>query len=114
MKNTLVSFINKYYKYRGDVDSSKQGLTIGGFKSAWLADLVTALILKTTETLFSNFIYHRIYQDDGFIIMKWKQMKKANEQMVSFFSKLGKQNSGIILSNLHSRNIGQRRWQDDN
>ena len=90
MKNTLVSFVNKYYEYGGDMESEKRGLTIGGFESAWLADLVAAFILKKTESLFSDFIYHGIYRDDGFIIMKGKENQKGYERMVNFFSKLSK------------------------
>ena len=45
MSNTLITFIDKYYEYGGDIEGGKQGLTIGGFESAWLVDLVAAYIL---------------------------------------------------------------------
>ena len=89
MKNTLVSIIDKYYEYGGDMDGDKRGLTIGGFESAWLADLVAAYILKTTENLFSDFIYLGIYRDDGFIVMKGNKTKKEmNNWLVSFQNKV--------------------------
>lgn len=69
-ENTLVYVINKYYEYRRDMDGEKRGLVIEGFESVWLADLVVAYLLKQTENLFSKFIYHGIYYDDEFIIMK--------------------------------------------
>ena len=46
MKNTLVSFIDKYYEYGGEMEDEKRGLTIGGYESAWLADLVAAYLLE--------------------------------------------------------------------
>ena len=52
-KKTLIFFINKYREYGGDMEGEKRGLIVGGFKYAWLADLVAAFILKTIESLFS-------------------------------------------------------------
>ena len=42
MGNTLLTFQDEYYKHGGSVDPDKRGLTIGGYESAWLADLVAA------------------------------------------------------------------------
>ena len=66
MKNTLVSFIDKYYEYGGEMEDEKRGLTIGGYESAWLADLVAAYLLEMTKEKFDNFVYHGIYRDNGF------------------------------------------------
>jgi hypothetical protein len=71
MKNTLlVSFIDKYYEYGGEMEDEKRGLTIGGYESAWLADLVAAYLLEMTKEKFNNFVYHGIYRDDGFMVLK--------------------------------------------
>ena len=70
MKNTLVSFIDKYYKYGGEMEDEKRGLTIGGYESAWLADLVAAYLLEMMKEKFNNFVYHGIYRDDGFMVLK--------------------------------------------
>ena len=43
----------------------KKGLTIGGYESAFLADLVAAFILENSQDLFENSIYSKIYRDDG-------------------------------------------------
>lgn len=32
MKNTLVTFIDKYYEYDCDINGEKRGLTIGGYE----------------------------------------------------------------------------------
>jgi len=46
MGNTLLTFVDKYYEYGGDESVEERGLTIGGYESAWLADLVMAYILE--------------------------------------------------------------------
>jgi hypothetical protein len=42
-------------------------LTIGGYESAWLADLVAAFVLENCEDLFEEAIYDGIYRDDGLV-----------------------------------------------
>jgi len=42
--NTVLTFSDKYYEYNGDVDTEQRCLTIGGFESAWLADVVVAYL----------------------------------------------------------------------
>ena len=37
-------FMDKYYEYRDEENIEEGGLKIGGYKSAWLADLVAASI----------------------------------------------------------------------
>ena len=74
MGNTLLTFQDQYYEHGGSLDPSKRGLTIGGYESAWLADLVAAWIFKETEKLFRQTSkYHGIYRDDGIVIFqdKW-------------------------------------------
>jgi hypothetical protein len=44
-------------------------LTIGGYKSAWLTDLVAAFILENTTKLFDETGYDGIYRDDGLVIL---------------------------------------------
>jgi hypothetical protein len=39
MGNTLLTFVDKYYEYGGDLNVEDRGLAIGGYESAWLADL---------------------------------------------------------------------------
>ena len=41
-------------------------LTIGGYDSAWLADLVACYILEMSQNVWSKaFTYFKIYRDDG-------------------------------------------------
>ena len=73
MSNTLITFKDEYYEHGGSCDPTKRGLTIGGYESAWLANLVAAWILENNEKLFRRTsLYHGIYRDDGLIIFKDK------------------------------------------
>eukprot|EP00957_Ditylum_brightwellii_P122022 9306036-Ditylum_brightwellii.AAC.1 len=60
MKSTLIHFRNKYYKYKGaagaSADEEDIGLAIGGFESAWLANLVASYLLEITEDHFTKTI----------------------------------------------------------
>ena len=64
MGNTILNFAGKYYKYGGLNDISEQGLIIGGYESAWLADLVASYLLNNSTELFEKTtIYHGIYRE---------------------------------------------------
>eukprot|EP00957_Ditylum_brightwellii_P067600 5131298-Ditylum_brightwellii.AAC.1 len=69
MKNTLIQFRDKYYKYRGaagaSADKEDIGLAIGSFESAWLANLAASYLLEMTEDHFTETITKGIYRDDG-------------------------------------------------
>jgi hypothetical protein len=77
MSNTLVQFQGKYYVVGGEVSSWERGLTIGGYESAWFADLVAAYLLETSQDLFNEALYHGIYRDDGIAVFKgnWSEIK---------------------------------------
>ena len=82
MGNTLITFIDKYYEYGGAESINERGLTIGGYESAWLADLVASFILDNTKDLFDNTTLHYgIYRDDGIIFLKGKW---TNEDIIRF------------------------------
>ena len=63
---TQVTFGGKYYEYGGS-DVESKGLTIGGYESAFLVDLVAAFILNLEEMFHSDegSTYSKIYRDDG-------------------------------------------------
>jgi hypothetical protein len=73
MGGTLISFIDKYYKYGGDKPVDEKGLTIGGYASAWLADLVAAYVFECTMECFDDTNYFGIYRDDGIAVFKGNQ-----------------------------------------
>ena len=94
MANTLLKFQDMYYKYGGnETDVADKGLTIGGYESAWLADLVAAFILENLDDIFDDALFSGIYRDDGIIvkegiltkqeIAEWKnQVNKRAEELV--------------------------------
>ena len=49
MSNCLINFGPDYFQCGKEKDPLKRVLTIGGFYSAWLADLVACYILEKTE-----------------------------------------------------------------
>ena len=98
MKNTLVSFIDKYYEYGGEMEDEKRGLTIGGYESAWLADLVAAYLLEMTKEKFDNFVYHGIYRNDGFMVLKGTRMEREmNDWLEDFQEKINKMTESTCL-----------------
>jgi hypothetical protein len=68
MKSTLFTFQDQFYEYDGEENIDDRGLTIGGYESAWLADLVGAYILDHTQHLFEETIFEGFYEDDGFAV----------------------------------------------
>ena len=49
MSNCLINFGPEYFQYGKEKNCSQRVLTIGGYDSAWLADLVAGYILEKTE-----------------------------------------------------------------
>jgi len=65
MQSTLLSFVDKCCEHDGDRDPEEKGLTIGGYESAWLADLVGAHILDNTKSHFRKTKCYGLCRDDG-------------------------------------------------
>ena len=69
MGNTIVSFRDKYYEYGVDPDSDCRGLTIGSFKSAFLADLEATYIFEKLHYLLEQHVkFIGTYCDDAIIV----------------------------------------------
>ena len=51
-------------------------MTISGYESAWLADLVAAFILENSDEHFKDTMFKGIYRDDGIGIFKGNWMEK--------------------------------------
>eukprot|EP00980_Cylindrotheca_fusiformis_P020377 scaffold7407_cov165-Cylindrotheca_fusiformis.AAC.1 len=68
MNHTYFMFGGKYYQYNANKTNDEKGLTIGGFESAWLADLVASYILEKLDLFFIGMHYHGIYRDDGIVV----------------------------------------------
>jgi hypothetical protein len=87
MGNTLLTFVDKYYEYDGERDIRDKGLTIGSYKSAWLADLVAAFILENTTELFKGTAYDGIYRDDSLVILNGVKSTPEVKEWLSSFQK---------------------------
>ena len=72
MSSTLISFDGEYYEYHGG-EREEQGLAIGGYKSAFLADLVASYLFERSRSNFHPTTYHGIYIDDGLVVFKGKK-----------------------------------------
>ena len=71
MAHTIVQFDGYYYMVDGNEDEDNRGLTIGGYESAWLADLVMSYFLaKMQPDVWNDIEYFGIYRDDGIAIGK--------------------------------------------
>jgi hypothetical protein len=62
-------------------------LTIGGYESAWLADLVAAFVLENTAKLFDETIYDGIYIDDGLVILDGVKSNTEVSKWLNSFQK---------------------------
>ena len=70
MGNTFLTFCDKYYEYNGNVAKEERCLTIGGFESASLADLVVAYLFESTEEMFKDCKIFGCYRDDEIAIFE--------------------------------------------
>ena len=52
---------------------AEQGLAIGGYESAFLADLVASYLFEKAKAHFYPTIYHGIYRDDVLVVFKGKK-----------------------------------------
>jgi hypothetical protein len=93
MSTTLLTFGNRYYMYDGDLPIEERGLTIGGYESAWLADLAMSYILETVDKkTFENMELFEIYRDDGFGIFKGSKSKNdINDWLQDFQTTVNEQ-----------------------
>jgi hypothetical protein len=62
----LITFGDKCF------DVYAKGFTIGGYKSAWLVDLIGVFILDHTEHVFRESAFSGIYRDDSLVAFNGK------------------------------------------
>jgi hypothetical protein len=86
MGNRIVSFQDKYYKYGADSDPDRRGLTIGGFKSAFLADLEATYIFDKLNMLLTRHVqFIGTYRDDEIIIFRGRRTTWWLTQWLNIF-----------------------------
>eukprot|EP00957_Ditylum_brightwellii_P079148 6019382-Ditylum_brightwellii.AAC.1 len=84
MKNTYVSFQDKYFVYKGaakgaNLTNEDVALAIGGYKSAFLANLVALYLFEMTGSKFIKAKYKGIYREDDLTMLvgKWNKVRIA-------------------------------------
>ena len=60
ISSTVISSDGKYYEYRGG-EKEEQGLVVGGYESAFLANLVASYLFEKTKAILNPKAYHGIY-----------------------------------------------------
>ena len=69
LEGQYFTFHDKYYRYGGQHAMDSPSLSIGGYESAWLADLVASYFFDALEDRFVNIMqYWGIYRDDGLVV----------------------------------------------
>ena len=76
MNNTFITFGDQYWIYGGFLPVEDKGLTIGGYESAFFADLVAAYILEKSADIFDDSIFFKIYRDDGIDVKKQNPIRR--------------------------------------
>ena len=72
MSSTLLTFEDKYYEY-GEKCIETKGLSIGGYESAFLEDLVASYLFEKCNNQFKEVLWKGIYIDDGLLVFKGKK-----------------------------------------
>ena len=68
MGTTIVMFRDKYYEYGVSNDPMEKGITICGYDSAWLTDMVAGYLLELAERHFEMTTFFGMYRDDGNVV----------------------------------------------
>jgi hypothetical protein len=79
--NMIVSFLDKYYKYKVDPNPDKKGLTIGGFESAFLAELKASYIFNKLKHIWVKHVrFLGTYCNDKIIVFNGQ---RSNEWLLN-------------------------------
>ena len=72
MSSPLLTFEEKYFEY-SEKGIKTKGLAIGGYRSAFLANLVSYYLFEKCNNQFSYVLWKGIYINDGFLVFKGKK-----------------------------------------
>jgi hypothetical protein len=80
MGKTLITCGDKDFEHDGDQNINDKGLTIGGYESAWLADLVTAFVLENTAQFFDEAAHDGTHRENGLVDFEgnWFKLQITN------------------------------------
>ena len=74
-----------------------KGLSIGGYESAWLADLAIAYLFDRSKVELKQLIFKRIYRDDGIGVMDRKYLVDEMSEWLKKFQ----QHTNKLCDNQH-------------
>ena len=84
VSSTLIYFDKDYYIYHGR-EKEEQGLVIGGYESAFLADLVVSYLFEKANTILKWTTYHGIYRNDDLVVFNVnKSVQEIKDWLVEF------------------------------
>jgi hypothetical protein len=88
MGNTIVTFQDKYYEYGVNPDPNLRGLTICGFKLAFLADLEASYIFDKLNYLLECHVYFiGTYRDNELLVFYRRKTHNWLTQWLATFQK---------------------------
>jgi hypothetical protein len=88
MGNTIITFRDKYYEYGVDPNPDRRGLTIGGFESAFLANLEASYIFDKLDILMMRHVkFLGTYCNDEIIIFWGNQSDDWLHNWLKYFQK---------------------------
>eukprot|EP00957_Ditylum_brightwellii_P144140 10981983-Ditylum_brightwellii.AAC.1 len=77
IKTTLIRYRDEYFIYKGVVgengsngDEDEKKIAIGGYESAFCADVGATYVYKMNESILNKLRYAGTYQDDGLTIFR--------------------------------------------
>jgi hypothetical protein len=111
MGNTIGFFLDKYYKYGVDPDPERQRLTIGGFKSAFLADLEASYIFDKLKYIWERHVqFQGTYRDDQIIMFNGQKSDVVACQLAGYLPTRSRQASWDSRHTVHNGNMAPRQY----
>ena len=95
--NCLIKFCDKYFRYGSSDNPKMRHLSIGGFDSAFDADLVACYLLDMSEDVWKEtFEYFKIYRDDGLGLARNSSIEKMENWLCKFQKRIDEITNGEI------------------
>ena len=93
MSSTLLTSEKKYFEY-GEKGITTKGLAIGGYKQAFLSDLVASYLFEKCNNKFKEVLWKVIYKDDVLLVFKGKKSLSEIKRQIKDFQSNVKQIAG--------------------
>ncbi len=112
MGDTIVSFLDKDFKYGVDPDPNKRGLTIREFESAFLANLEASYILIKLRYILERHIrFSCTYRDDEIVAFNGQKLNNWLLNWLATFQQEVDRLLGTAEGNLAARQKNQHHYK---